>query len=215
MPQRLDPNAPLPAGSAALGEVSITELPAAAVFPAANSQAISGLSVTDIRAFLAVLDANGDINSSLLGARQANSDAFTGAGVGRWLQTIAFGHKLDGTRVVRERMGAEWTQVGSSAANTAQTLTQAAGAAGVRNFCYGFAVQVIAAAAVNDTLIELKDGSTVKWRAYIGAAAAVGTIVQREFSVPIQGTAATAMTLEVAAGGAAVVTVANMCGVAI
>lgn len=186
-----------------------------AAIPAGNTQAIAGLTVADVRAFMAVLDANGDVNSSLLGGRQANSDVFSGASAGRFLQTIAFSHLLDGTRVVRERLGAEWTQVGSSAANTAQTLTQAAGGAGIRNFCYGFAVQVIGAAAVSDTLIELKDDTTVKWRAYIGAGAAKGSVYSITFPKPIQGTANKAMTLEVAAGGASVVTVANMLGVAV
>jgi hypothetical protein len=98
-----------------------------------------------------------------------------------------------------------------SAANTAQTITVAA-VAGKYHHASGLSVYVSAAAAVSDITVELKDGATVKWKGIIGAGAERGSSVERTFDPPIRGTTNTAMTLVVSAGGASVVTTANLQG---
>ena len=105
-----------------------------------------------------------------------------------------------------------WSQSQDSAANAAQTITKAAGGGAVVHYATGFEVVLSAAAAGADISIELKDGVTVIWKTFIGSAAARGTSISKNFSFPIAGTANTAMTLLVSAGGAAAVTTANLMG---
>lgn len=105
-----------------------------------------------------------------------------------------------------------WSQTQDSAANTAQTITKAAGGSGVIHYATGFEVVLSAAAAANDITIELKDGAAVLWKTIIGSTAARGARVSQNFSFPIVGTANTAMTLVISAGGVGAITTANLMG---
>ena len=109
---------------------------------------------------------------------------------------------------------AEWRGDGptTGAANTAVTVTQAA-INQMTHYVSSFEVVVIGAAPGSDMLIEIKSGTTVLWRTYIGNAAARGTSVGGNFIPPLKGTAEnTAVTLEVAAGGGSTQAVASLAG---
>jgi hypothetical protein len=108
---------------------------------------------------------------------------------------------------------ATWTVVQDSAANTAQTATKAA-QAGARHYVTGVEVAVSGAAVGSaDISITLKDGTTAKWKTFIGAAAARGTRIFVDFSrAPIEMSVNTAVNLAVDAGGASVITTANIVG---
>lgn len=121
-------------------------------------------------------------------------------------------YTYDGSSWVEEGgLPALSSTTGVSSANAAQTLTVAAGGAGVRNYAKGLEVAIRGAAAGADINITLKDGATVLWREVIGNAAPRGERVGVMFpDRGLKGSANTAMTLEVEAGGASVVTVANL-----
>lgn len=106
-----------------------------------------------------------------------------------------------------------WTVTQDSAANTLQTVTKAASGAGVKHYVTGFSA-VVSAAAVGaaDAAIILKDGSTAKWKEFFGALAVRGARVSATFDPAIEITANAAVNLEIAAGGAAVVTTGNIIG---
>jgi hypothetical protein len=103
--------------------------------------------------------------------------------------------------------GANFAVVHTPAAATQATITQAAGAAGVRNVCTGitFGLQVIG--TIQPVIqVNLRDGATgagtILWSMSVGAAVSTMTV----FSVSglnIVGSAATGMTLEFSAAGAA------------
>ncbi len=97
----------------------------------------------------------------------------------------------------------------TSGANAAQTITINA-VADKSHYIVGFEVAIKAAAAVTDIDVVLNDGATAKWSTVIGAGAAIGTRVGMMLPYPIKMTAATAVTLVVDAGGASVVTLANI-----
>jgi len=114
-------------------------------------------------------------------------------------------------------MSLKQTVVGTSAANTAQTVS-VTGIAKKRVYLFGYKVFIKAAAAGADITIDIKkyDGTTATtiWSDIIGNAAGRGTVVSYKFgdtkndALPIpQG-----FTLQcvVAAGGAACVTVASL-----
>lgn len=109
------------------------------------------------------------------------------------------------------RLPGEWSATQDSAANASQTLTKALEAS-KRHYVTGFDVGISGAAAGADITITLKDGTTAKWKTVIGNAAAVGTRVLWGFTGGLEMTAATAVNLEVTAGGASVVTHANLSG---
>lgn len=98
---------------------------------------------------------------------------------------------------------------GTSSANAAQTLAVAA-KTGQRNVARKFSVVLRAAAATPDVGVALKDGSTIIWQEYFGAAAARGARIDVEFPGGLRGSAATAMTLVVDAAGASCITEANL-----
>lgn len=100
------------------------------------------------------------------------------------------------------------TSTQTSSANTAQTITITAGASTPR--VYMVEVAIKGAAAGNDINIYLKDGATTKWHEVIGSGASQGERVGFVTMMPIKGTNSQNMTLEVDAGGASVVTVANI-----
>jgi hypothetical protein len=96
--------------------------------------------------------------------------------------------------------------VGTSAANTAQTVTQAAAGAGLRNMLTGLTVSWSGAAPAAGANVQVKDGATVIWDAYIGQAGATQGSNDFEFTAPLRGTANTALSVTVAAGGAGATT---------
>ena len=106
---------------------------------------------------------------------------------------------------------ASWTVTGSSTANAAQTLTRDA-EAGRRHYITAFEVVLRAAAAGNDTRIEVRDGTTVLWDTYFGLAAARGQRVGVVFVHPIELSEGLAANLVIAAAGAGAITTANMAG---
>lgn len=103
-----------------------------------------------------------------------------------------------------------WTVSQDSSANTAQTLTKAADAS--RHFVSGFEVATQGASIAADIVCTLKEGSTVRWRSVIGAGAARGERTGLSFTNPFVFAANTAVTLEITAGGAGVVTTGNIEG---
>jgi hypothetical protein len=129
-------------------------------------------------------------------------------------QPLPAGSNLLGTMGVAIPAGATPFNVrATSTANTAVTATKAAGTGAQQNYLLGYQVCLRGAAAAVDTAISLKDGSTEKIYDVFGAAAPVGTRCQLASAVPIvAGTAATAMTLTVAAGGAGAIVELSMWG---
>jgi hypothetical protein len=99
-----------------------------------------------------------------------------------------------------------WNLVSTSAANTAQTVTQAAAGAGLRNYLCGLTVSWSGGAPAAGANVQVKDGSTVIWDAYIGQAGGTQGVNDYEFTQPLQGTANTAMSVTVAAAGSGVTT---------
>lgn len=104
-----------------------------------------------------------------------------------------------------------WTVTGDSSANTARTITKA-GEAAKKHYITGFSAVLGAAAAGADIAIQLKDGSTVKWKEIIGNAAASGTRVAVTFEHAIEMTENTAANLVSDAGGASAVVTLNLTG---
>lgn len=106
----------------------------------------------------------------------------------------------------------EWSATQTSTANLEQTLTKAAGTGTTKHVVTGFEVVIRGAAAGADISVALKDGSTIKWQDYFGSGAVRGERVGIVFAHGIEMTAATAANLYVGAGGASVITEANMVG---
>jgi hypothetical protein len=106
----------------------------------------------------------------------------------------------------------EWSVTQTSTANTEQTLPKASGGGTTKHVVTGFEVVIRGAAAGADISVQLKDGSTVKWQTYLGSGALRGERVGIVFAHGIEMTAATAVTLVVGAGGASVISEANMAG---
>ena len=105
----------------------------------------------------------------------------------------------------------EWTEVGDSAANAAQTLTRAA-PNGRAHTVTAFQVTISGADAAADVTVELKTGTDTKWKTVIGSGSTRGETVGAVFSSPLVCGYEEAVTLEVSAGGADVVTSANLAG---
>jgi hypothetical protein len=105
----------------------------------------------------------------------------------------------------------QWAVTQESAANTAQTLTQAA-ASGQSHYVSAFEVGLRAAAAGNDVAIELRAGATVIWRSVLGSGAGRGERVGVVFSRPLFIPRGTAVNLVVPAAGAGCITYACVAG---
>ena len=99
-----------------------------------------------------------------------------------------------------------WSLNGTSGANAAQTVTQAAAGAGVRNYLNGLTVSWSGGAPAAGTNVVVKDGSTTIWDQYLGAAGATQGSIDFEFSAPLTSSANAALAVTVAAAGAAVTT---------
>ena len=104
-----------------------------------------------------------------------------------------------------------WTAMGTSAANTTQTVTMAA-VSTKKHYVFAFEVALRAADAGNDMVIELRDGSTAKWKTVIGNGAPRGERIGIVFPKPIEMSINTAVNLVVPAGGTGCITEANIAG---
>ncbi len=109
-----------------------------------------------------------------------------------------------------EGLNTQWTATQDSAANAAQTLTKAA-VAGKKHCITALSVAVSGAAAAADITVTLKDGATVIWKGVVGTGAR-GMGLIKDFLFPLVLSENSAANLEVAAGGASVVTTANLTG---
>jgi hypothetical protein len=89
----------------------------------------------------------------------------------------------------------QWNYAGATGGivNTTAVALKAASGAGVRNYLTG--VQYFNSAAVASE-IEIRDGSTVIWRGFVPASMTVP--VQINFTVPLRGTANTALNVALA-----------------
>ncbi len=96
-----------------------------------------------------------------------------------------------------------------SGINAPQTLTKAA-VAGKIHYITAIEVSISGASAASDITIQLKDGGTTVWKEIIGSGAPRGDRAGIVFTFPIALTAGNAANLAVDAGGAGVVTSANM-----
>src|SRR5205085_876279 len=99
-----------------------------------------------------------------------------------------------------------WNLFGTSAANTAQTVTQAAAGAGIRNYLDDLSVSWSGGAPAAGVTVQVKDGGTVIWEHYVGAAGATQGVIDFDFAAPIRSTANTALAVTVGAAGAGVTT---------
>jgi hypothetical protein len=122
---------------------------------------------------------------------------YSNTGLGVWSQNVA--------------VAGSTAQSADSGINSPQTLTKAA-VTGKSHYITSLEVSISGAAAANDITISLKDGSTVVWKEIIGSGAPRGERAGIVFTSPIKMTAATATTLVVDAGGAGVLTSANLAG---
>jgi hypothetical protein len=96
-----------------------------------------------------------------------------------------------------------------SGANAPQTLTIAA-SAGSRIYVSGFEVATSGNAVGADIVCTLTDGATTKWKSVIGSGAARGERTGLSFTNPVSWTQGNPVVLTVTAGGASVVTSANI-----
>jgi hypothetical protein len=98
---------------------------------------------------------------------------------------------------------ATWTVVHAPAATVQAVATKAAGAAGVKHVCYGILATVAAGATAQTPLnVVVLDGASPVFSASIATPAnSVGVVAL--MGLNIVGTAATLMTLQFSAGGAA------------
>jgi len=96
-----------------------------------------------------------------------------------------------------------------SSANAVNTLT-VVGVEGKSIYVEAIEVVTSGASAGSDINILLKDGATTKWKTIIGSGASRGTRVGIVLPMPIKITAGANCVLAVDAGGASVVTTANL-----
>lgn len=89
-------------------------------------------------------------------------------------------------------------------ATTSSTALKAAGAAGVKNYCT--ALQLTNTSAVVSTNVAILDGAAVIWAGFLPATTTTDqqVIVTIEFPTPLQGTAATAMNIQLGTVSASV-----------
>ena len=105
-----------------------------------------------------------------------------------------------------------WGATGSSTANAAQTVTKAAPGYG-RHYVQSFEVAITGASAGADITAILKDGTTALWTLVIGSGSPTGFTIEKDFgAAPLACSSLTAVNVAVIAGGASVVSVANVHG---
>lgn len=101
---------------------------------------------------------------------------------------------------------ATWNLVGTSAANAAQTVTRAAGGAGVRTYLSSLVVSWSGGAAGAGARVDVLDGATVIHSDYVGAGSATQGSQALTLTQPLRGTANTALNVTVTAAGTGVTT---------
>ena len=106
-------------------------------------------------------------------------------------------------------VGSVITVTQDSLANATNTIT-IAGVAGQSIYVEAIEVAISGAVAGNDINVLLKDGTTTKWKTVIGSGASRGTRVGMVLPMPIKITAGANLILAVDAGGASVITTANV-----
>lgn len=104
-----------------------------------------------------------------------------------------------------------WAISQDSTANSPQTLTRAA-ESGKTHYITAIEVSISGAAAGNDVSIELRSGSTKKWKGFIGSGLGSGVKYGVVFTTPVELNVGEDANLVVAAGGTSVVTTANLSG---
>ncbi len=114
-------------------------------------------------------------------------------------------------KVTLEKSISEWSEIGTSADNTAVTINRAA-EADKRHYITAFEVVIRGAAAGNDIKVELLDGATVMWTSYIGEDAPRGERIGIAFAHGLEMSVNTEVSLAVEAGGAGVIAEVNMAG---
>lgn len=129
---------------------------------------------------------------------------------------------LSGLGVALSALPGMWSVTHTPAAATRATISRAAGAAGVRHVCTSIDAVLVIPETVNQPLIQLnlRDGATgagtILWSRNFGVGSALAGGGQQEVSLTglsIPGSAATAMTLEFSAAGAATtIQSVAMCG---
>lgn len=103
--------------------------------------------------------------------------------------------------------------VGTSAANAAQTLTQAAAGNGLRNALSGITVSWSGGAPAAGANVQIKDGATLIWDCYLGQAGGTQGSIDVEFTQPLQASPNAALSIVVAAAGAGITTKVSAQGV--
>lgn len=104
-----------------------------------------------------------------------------------------------------------WTVVADSTANAAVTGTRA-GVSGRRLYILGFEAVLFGASAGNDITVEVRDGTTARWRTYIGAGASRGERVGVMFPQPLELTAGNDAVINATAGGTGAQVTVSMMG---
>lgn len=117
------------------------------------------------------------------------------------MTVLAHGMKPD-TAVVQ-------TETQDSSANSSQTVT-VAGSSGRFHFVTGFEVAISGADASEDIFVTVEDDGTAIWKTVIGSGSARGERTGIAFSRPVRIGRGNDLTLVVTAGGASVVTHANL-----
>lgn len=105
----------------------------------------------------------------------------------------------------------QWAVTLDSTSNNPLALSKPL-VAGKAHYITAIEVSISGAAAANDITIQLKDGTTTIWKEIIGSGAARGERAGLVFAFPIGLTIGNAANLAVDAGGAGVITTANMAG---
>lgn len=104
-----------------------------------------------------------------------------------------------------------WTIVNSGSAGSALTIYKAA-ESGKKHYILAFSAIISGADASSDILIELKSGTTVKWRERIGSGSERGEKAGMVFSKPIEIDTNTVVELSASTGGTGVVIDLNLEG---
>lgn len=103
-----------------------------------------------------------------------------------------------------------WRETKTSAANTALQIVTNDPGDGSCVRVDKVTLSVSGATSGTDILFTIKDGSTVIWTEYVNALR--GQALNLDFIKPLLGSASTAVTFDVAAGGASAVTTLNVSG---
>jgi len=104
-----------------------------------------------------------------------------------------------------------WSAIGTSDANTEQTVTVAAHAT-MKHYISTIDIFVYGGTTATDLIVELRDGATPKWKGVIGTAKSSGERLVFQLPEPIEFTVNTAANLVIPACGAGVISLASIIG---